>query len=173
MTIQALIRASGISRSTLLYYESAGLLRPARRSAAGYRLYGPSELERVGRIRALRSAGLTLDDIGRLLEDSGAGAPGVLKRRLEAISGQIAELRGHQRAILRLLGSFTPQLERNDLMTKEKWVAIMDKAGFTQEDKQRWHKVFEASDPQEHELFLRYLQIPEEEIRQIREWSRK
>lgn len=173
LTIQALVRATGISRTTLLYYESAGLLRPARRSAAGYRLYGASELERVRRIRTLRSAGLTLDDIRHLLAGPGEGATGVLKRRLETISGQIEDLRGHQRAIFQLLGSLTRQLERNDLMTKDKWVAIMDKAGFTEEDKNRWHTVFEATDPDEHELFLRYLQIPEEEIRKIREWSRK
>ncbi len=173
LTIQALVRASGISRTTLLYYEAAGLLKPAGRSAAGYRLYGQSEVERVLRIRALRGAGLTVGDIRSLLDDQGAGAAGVLKRRLEAISGEIEALRGHQSAILRLLETLPTKQERKKPMTKQKWVEIMDKAGFTEEDKSRWHKTFEASDPEEHDKFLRYLQIPEEEITKIREWSRK
>jgi DNA-binding transcriptional MerR regulator len=173
LTILALVRASGISRTTLLYYESAGLLRPARRSAAGYRLYGPNDLDRVRRIRQLRSAGLTLEDIKRLLDEPATGAAGVLSRRLEAISGEIEALRDHQLAILRLLASFSPQDERKEMMTKEKWVEMMRKTGFSDEDMHRWHRVFETSDPEEHELFLRYLQIPEQEIRQIREWSRK
>lgn len=173
LTIQALIRASGISRTTLLYYEAAGLLKPAARSAAGYRLYGDPEVERVLRIRALRGAGLTIGDICSLLDDQGAGATGVLKRRLEAISGEIEALRGHQRAILRLLGTMPAVKERKKPMTKQKWVEIMDKAGFSEEEKRRWHKTFEASDPEEHDKFLRYLQIPDEEIRKIREWSRQ
>lgn len=173
LTIQALIRASGISRTTLLYYESAGLLKPAGRSAAGYRLYGQSQVERVRKIRALRAAGLTIADIRSLLQDAESGAPGVLRRRLEAISGEIEVLREHQRAILRLLGAMPAKQERKDIMTKQKWVEIMNQAGFTDEDKQRWHKAFEASDPTEHEQFLKYLQIPDEEIRKIREWSRQ
>ena len=58
-------------------------------------------------------------------------------------------------------------------MTKDKWVEIMRKTGFTDDDMQRWHRMFEATDPAEHDQFLRYLQIPDEEIRQIREWSQK
>lgn len=173
LTIQALIQASGISRTTLLYYESAGLLRPARRSDSGYRLYGPNDVDRVRRIRMLRSAGLTLDDIRRLLEEPASGAAGVLERRLEAISGEIEALRDHQLAILRLLATFTPQDEKEEPMTKEKWVEMMRKTGFSDDDMHRWHRVFESTDPDEHELFLRYLQIPAEEVRQIREWSRK
>lgn len=173
LTIQALVRASGVSRTTLLYYESAGLIKPLRRSEAGYRLYGERELRRLMRVRALRAAGLTLDDIRSLLDDPGDGAPGVLRRRLEAISREIEGLREHQHAILRLLGNLQPQAERKAIVTKAKWVEIMDKAGFSDEDKHRWHRTFEQADPEEHERFLRYLQIPEDEIRKIREWSRK
>ena len=38
-TVGRLARAFGLSRSTLLYYDSIGLLRPTGRSPANYRLY--------------------------------------------------------------------------------------------------------------------------------------
>ena len=58
-------------------------------------------------------------------------------------------------------------------MTKDKWVTIMKAAGFNDADMHRWHRTFERSAPQDHEDFLRYLHIPEAEIRSIREWSVK
>ena len=58
------------------------------------------------------------------------------------------------------------------MVTKEKWTAIMSAAGFTQDDMHRWHAEFEKSAPQEHQEFLEFLHIPEEEVKAIREWSR-
>ena len=59
------------------------------------------------------------------------------------------------------------------MVTKEKWVSIMKAAGLTEEDMHRWHAHFERSEPEEHQEFLEFLHIPGEEIRSIREWSRK
>ncbi len=39
ITIGRLARRFGLSRSTLLYYDSIGLLSPSTRSAKDYRLY--------------------------------------------------------------------------------------------------------------------------------------
>lgn len=59
------------------------------------------------------------------------------------------------------------------MMTKDKWIAIMRAAGFSDEDMNRWHKEFESSAPQEHQEFLEYLRIDADAIARIREWSRK
>ena len=40
-TIQQLAKLSGVTRRTLRYYDQIGLLRPARTTEAGYRIYGP------------------------------------------------------------------------------------------------------------------------------------
>ena len=58
-------------------------------------------------------------------------------------------------------------------MTKDKWVAIMKAAGFSEDDMHRWHREFEKSAPDDHQEFLNYLHIPAEEIGSIRDWSRK
>ena len=59
------------------------------------------------------------------------------------------------------------------MITKDKWVSIMEAAGFTEQDMHRWHAEFEKSAPEEHQEFLQFLHIPPDEIRSIREWSRK
>jgi MerR family transcriptional regulator, repressor of the yfmOP operon len=54
------------------YYEEVGLLEPAARSDGDYRLYDPSDLDRLQAIRKFRDAGFSLTQIGQLLEDEAA-----------------------------------------------------------------------------------------------------
>jgi DNA-binding transcriptional MerR regulator len=172
LNVTGLARACGLSRTAVLYYESLGLIQPARRTAGNYRVYGEKELERLKRIRSFRDAGLKLGDIRSILDEPRGGAAGVLKRRLLELGGEIERLREHQRAIARLLNQ-TDRLRRSPMVTKEKWVSVMRAAGFTGDDMHRWHAVFEKSAPHEHQEFLEFLHIPPAEIETIREWSRK
>ncbi len=143
-----------------------------RRSARNYRLYGDKDLERLRQICLYREAGLKLSDIRSLLDGGRGDAASVLKRRLAELSVEIGKLRDHQHAIARLLKN-TARLRRDTMVTKEKWVKVMCEAGFTDADMHRWHAQFEKSAPSEHQEFLEFLHIPAEEIRDIREWSRK
>jgi hypothetical protein len=59
------------------------------------------------------------------------------------------------------------------VVTKEKFTAILRASGFTEEDMRRVHPEFESNAPNEHQEFLEFLHIPEEEIRSIRAWSRE
>jgi MerR family transcriptional regulator, thiopeptide resistance regulator len=172
LTVTNLARACGLSRSTVLYYERMGLLKPVRRSTGNYRMYGENDLKRLRQICIYRSAGLKLGDIRSILEETSSDAAGVLKRRLVELSGEIEKLRDHQRAIAKLLKD-TDQLRRFTMVTKEKWVEVMRASGFTDEDMHRWHAQFEKSAPGEHQEFLEFLHIPPEEVRSIRDWSRK
>lgn len=172
LTVSKLARSCGLSRSTLLYYESIGLLKPVSRSAAGYRRYGEKDLRRLQQVCAYRDAGLKLADIRALLDRPEDDASSVLKRRLVELNAEIETLRNHQRAILKLLRNYDFS-ERTEMNTKEKWVSIMKAAGFNQADMHRWHVEFERSAPDEHQEFLEFLHIPTEEIATIRESSRK
>lgn len=172
LTVSQLAKRCGLSRSTVLYYESLGLLQAARRSAANYRGYTDREAQRLEQICTYRSAGLSLEDIRMLLERPESDAASVLKRRLVELEGEIEKLRGHQKDILKLLqgkGLFG----RKKMMTKEKWVGIMKAAGFSEDDMHRWHVEFERAAPEDHQEFLGSLHISPDEIRRIREWSRK
>jgi MerR family transcriptional regulator, thiopeptide resistance regulator len=172
LSISQLARRCGLSRSTLLYYESIGLLKPAERTAARYRAYGEKDARRLEQICVYRDAGLKLDDILTILDRPDNDASSVLKRRLVELNAEMERLRGHQRAILRLL-QVKNSVWRTQMVTKEKLVSIMKASGLTETDMQKFHAEFERSAPEEHQEFLEFLKIPPEEIRSIREQSRK
>ncbi len=63
----------GLTTRSIRYYEEVGLLEPAARSDGDYRLYDPSDIERLRFIKGLRDdAGFSLAQIGQLLEDDAA-----------------------------------------------------------------------------------------------------
>lgn len=170
-TVTQLARQHGLSRGTLLYYESIGLMTRPARTAGGYRSYGERDAARLAEIVAYRDAGVKLADIRLILTRPRSDASLVLKRRLLEIDREVARLREHQRSILKLLGQ-TGALRRKQVITKERWIAIMEAAGFSEVDRGRWHAEFEKSAPTEHQEFLEFLHIPANEIKKIRDWSR-
>jgi DNA-binding transcriptional MerR regulator len=174
-TVTQLARRCGLSRTALLYYESIGLMPPPRRSGGNYRRYDESDLRRLMQICAYRDAGLKLEDIRAIVKTNqdrpDGAAAGVLKRRLLELDAEIGTLRGHQQAILKLLEH--KALGKAKMITKEKWVSIMQACGFSKEQMHRWHAEFERSAPEEHQEFLEFLHIPAAEIKTIREESRK
>jgi DNA-binding transcriptional MerR regulator len=171
MTVSTLARRCGLSRSALLHYESLGLLPRPPRTDGNYRAYGDADLRRLERIQRYRAVGLSLEAIRAVLDQPRGSAAVVLERRFVEIDREIAVLRGHQRGILRLLRK-SRALGRTGKMTKDKWVAIMGAAGFTDTDMARWHAEFEREAPGDHQEFLAFLEIPPAEIKRIRESSR-
>lgn len=171
MTVSTLAKRCGLSRSTVLHYESLGLLRPPSRTAGNYRSYTETDLHRLQQITVYRNVGLGLPAIRAVLDRPRGDATTVLERRLIEIDRDIDTLRGHQRAILRLLEK-SRTLGRTKMMTKDRWVAIMRSAGFSEDDMRRWHAEFEKAAPSEHQEFLQFLHIEPAEIARIREASR-
>jgi DNA-binding transcriptional MerR regulator len=171
LTVTKLAKSCNLARSTVLYYESIGLLARPRRSGGNYRVYSGKDQERLRQICVYREAGLTLEDIRSLLDAPRNDAREVLERRMVEIGVAVERMREHQRAIARLLN--TRQMRIDRMITKEKWTSIMASAGFSEEDMRRWHREFEKSAPAEHQEFLEFLHIPAGEIRTIREWSAK
>jgi Cu(I)-responsive transcriptional regulator len=67
MTIGEAARASGVSEKMIRYYESIGLLGPVRRSANGYRVYGPNDVHTLAFIRRARTLGFPIGKIETLM----------------------------------------------------------------------------------------------------------
>ena len=59
-TVKQLARLSGVTVRTLHWYDEIGLLRPARVTDAGYRMYGPGEVDRLQGILFYRALGVPL-----------------------------------------------------------------------------------------------------------------
>jgi MerR family transcriptional regulator, thiopeptide resistance regulator len=71
-------RQAGVTVRALHHYDRLGLLRP-KRTAAGYRLYSESDLERLRQIVALKSLGLRLKQIKLVLDHDASPLPGALR----------------------------------------------------------------------------------------------
>jgi len=172
LSVSQIANRFGLSRTTILYYESCGLLKPGHRTSANYRLYGEKEARVLEQICLYRSVGLSVSSIRAMLANPETDVVALLRRRLQELDSDIGRLRKHQRVILRLLQTKNI-LRRTKNMTKDKWVSIMKAAGFSEDDMRRWHREFEKAAPEDHNEFLAYLHIPAAEITSIREWSRK
>jgi DNA-binding transcriptional MerR regulator len=172
LTAGRLARRFGLSRTALLYYDGIGLLRASTRSPAGYRLYSDGDIHRLEQILRLRSAGLELDQIRRLLDAPADALTEALERRLEELNDEVDHLRHQQRFILGLLQT---RSSRKPLRTMSRsiWKSLLIAAGFTQDDLAAWHAGFERDSPVRHQAFLKLLRIPEAEVAAIRARARK
>ena len=162
----------GLSRSALLYYDAIGLLKPSGRSPAGYRQYSEADMARMERIAAYREAGLALDAIRGLLDGAKNTPSEILESRLEQINDEIQGLRAQQQVLLQLLKN-RRALRKSRIMTKERWVRILESAGMDQAGMRRWHVEFESNAPEAHQDFLEALGISREEVAAIRKWSKE
>lgn len=90
---------TGVTVRTLHHYDRAGLLRPARRTAAGYRLYGARDLARLQQILTLKFIGLPLEEIKGLLDARALGLAETLRLQREALSERRRQLDMALRAI--------------------------------------------------------------------------
>ena len=171
-TISTLAKGSGLSRSTLLYYDRLGLLKPIRRNRSGYRIYSLAEVERLEQICIFRQLGISLKEMKKLLDTAGGNESAeILRCRLRALDREIANFRRQQRQILELLKH--KQLQQGaEMINKERWVNIMRAAGLSDQDMHNWHVQFEKMEPEGHQEFLESLGIKADEINKIREWSR-
>ncbi|HVC16183.1 MAG TPA: MerR family transcriptional regulator [Rhodanobacter sp.] len=86
LSVSQVARRTGVTVRALHHYEACGLLRPAARSGAGYRLYGEVELLRLQHIVSLKALGLTLDAIRTGLD---ADTPSLA----DAVRRQVTQLR--------------------------------------------------------------------------------
>jgi len=68
-TVQQLAKTAGISSRTLRYYDEIGLLKPARLTSSGYRIYGPKEVDRLQQILFFQELGVGLEQIREIIND--------------------------------------------------------------------------------------------------------
>ncbi|WP_428682322.1 MerR family transcriptional regulator [Reyranella sp.] len=84
-------RHLGISAKALRLYEQRGLLAPVR-SDAGWRAYGPADLERGSEIVALRSLGFSLAQVARILKGDASGLEPALAGHEATLEARLREV---------------------------------------------------------------------------------
>lgn len=101
MNIKQFEAATGVQRTTIRFYETRGLMKPAETGPNGYRRYGPLEVERVRMIRLAQSLGFSLREIADLMDAWEAGAMSKAAKRaaLQKRLAEVNEKRTHLKAL--------------------------------------------------------------------------
>lgn len=84
-TVKALAELSGVTPRTLRWYDKLGLLKPEETTGAGYRLYGPAEVDRLQQILFYRELDLPLGEIKDILDAPDFDRQGALQSHLLAL----------------------------------------------------------------------------------------
>ncbi|MFC4585735.1 MerR family transcriptional regulator [Sphaerisporangium corydalis] len=115
-SIGELARRTGLTVKAIRFYSDRGIVPPALRSPAGYRLYGIDAVARLDLVRTLRELGLDLPTIRRVA-DREISLPEVAAAHAEALAVQIRTLR-LRRAVLVAVAERGSTQEEMDLMHK-------------------------------------------------------
>ena len=81
----------GVSVKALRLYEKRGFVMP-RRTAAGWRVYGPDEMRRVTEIVGLRELGLSLGQVAQVLQGDATSLESALSGHQAVLEGRLHQL---------------------------------------------------------------------------------
>lgn len=90
MTIHEVEARTGLPRANIRFYESEGLITPARENN-GYRNYSDTDVEKLEKIKLLRALDISIDDIRRL-DGDGVSFSEVLEKQLSALHDKLNAL---------------------------------------------------------------------------------
>ncbi len=136
LDITDVARLTGLSPRALRFYEARGLVRPLR-TAAGRRVFGPAELQRLNDIVVLKRAGFSLTAISGMLGDRPSDLARLVETQLRAVEAQAAAL-AESRDLLLSIQSRIDRCEPIDVATL---CSLIRKGGtMPTED---WKKLFE------------------------------
>ncbi|MFE7752592.1 MerR family transcriptional regulator [Streptomyces sp. NPDC057428] len=115
-SIGELARRTGTTVKTIRFYSDCGLIPPADRSPAGYRLYDTGAVARLDFVRTLRDLGVDLAAIRKVM-DRELALPEVAAAQADALDVQIRILR-LRRAVLTAVAKREATPEETHLMHK-------------------------------------------------------
>lgn len=107
---------SGVSAKMIRHYEGIGLIPPAGRSVAGYRLYSDNDLHRLRFIKRSRTLGFSMRQIETLLGlwDDRARASAEVKQLAQAHARELGEKIREMQAMQRTLEALAERCHGDD-----------------------------------------------------------
>ena len=146
-TVNEVSKLTGVSIRTLQYYDKIGLLTPAMRTEAGYRLYDDTALERLQQILLFRELEFSLSDIKAILEAPDFDRKKALsqqielltlkKQRLEAIIGLAREIKDKGEDIMDFKAFDTSKIEEYTERAKAEWCDTQEYEEYAEKSSKR------------------------------------
>jgi Cu(I)-responsive transcriptional regulator len=104
-------RRAAVSARMIRHYESLHLLKEARRTSAGYRIYDDNDVHTLQFIGRARDLGFSIEEIRQLLglwhdrRRASSDVRRVAQKHVTALDAKIRELQAMRRTIERLIGA--------------------------------------------------------------------
>lgn len=120
-SIRELSQMAGVSARTLRYYDQIGLLKPLFTNEAGYRYYGPREVELLQQILFYRERDINLKSIYDILYNKDFNVSAALEEHLAELEKKQLKINQLITTINHTLASMKGEYEMND---KERFAAF-------------------------------------------------
>jgi MerR family transcriptional regulator, thiopeptide resistance regulator len=137
-TVGFIAELTGVSVRTLHHYDHIGLVVPSVRTAAGYRGYTDTDVERLHLVLVYRAAGLPLDEIRTLLDDPDVDVSAHLCRQHRLLLDQADRLAHTIKAVEELMNAHNHGIQ----LTAQEQVEIFGTDAFggdyAEEAERRW-----------------------------------
>lgn len=133
-TVKAVSDLAGISIRTLHHYDEIGLVKPAHKTASGYRLYTEEDLERFQQVLFFRELGFSLKDIKEIVSRLDFDRRKALLDHRELLLDRQERLGRLVQSIDRTLDA----MERGIAMNAKEMFDGFDQAEYAEEARQRW-----------------------------------
>ena len=104
MTIKEIEQMTGLTRSVIRYYEKEKLIDPIRNASNGYRDYSEEDVENIRKIAYLRTLGISVEDIRRLINHE-ADLYRIVKKQKQMLEQQMSDLENAKSMCERMLAS--------------------------------------------------------------------
>ena len=136
-TVGEVAAAAGVSVRTLHHWDAVGLLRPSGRSAAGYRLYGEGDRDRLQQVLGYRELGFALEQVARLLDDPDVDPLEHLRRQHALLVQKAARLTEVAAAVKRTMEARSMGIELTPAEIREVF-GDADPTQYADEVRERW-----------------------------------
>lgn len=127
-----------MSVRTLHHWHRIGLVSPALRTNADYRIYSPADIERIHSVLTYRGLGFPLQEIQRLLDDPDVDAMAHLRRQRDLLTGQIDHLQQMAQAVETMMEAKAMGIELSAEQQREVFGENWLSEDYAEEAEHRW-----------------------------------
>jgi DNA-binding transcriptional MerR regulator len=136
LTIDEVVRRTGLTARALRFYEARRLVQPLR-TDSGRRVYAAGDLERLHQVVALKKAGLSLLQISRLFGHKPIDLPTILRAQQGQLKARIAD----ETAALHLINTALSRIDRGEPLDAETLCSLIRNGDNMMTDASGWKAV--------------------------------